>query len=38
LYDEEQLAKRRREIQNEIDAAVAEIEKQQVILDLLEDE
>ena len=38
LYDEEQLAQRRQEIQDEIDAAVAEIEKQQVILDLLEDE
>jgi hypothetical protein len=38
LYDEEQLAKRRQEIQADIDATAAEIVKQQVILDLLEDE
>jgi len=38
LYDDEQLAQRKQEIQTEIDAAVAEIAKQQVILDLLEDE
>ena len=38
LYDEEQLTKRRQEIQDEIDNVVSEIAKQQTILDLLEDE
>lgn len=38
LFDEEQLAKRRQEIQDEIDTTVEEIGKQQAILDLLEDE
>jgi DnaJ-class molecular chaperone len=38
LYDEEQLTKRRQEIQDEIDSVVFEITKQQTILDLLEDE
>ena len=38
LYDDEQLAQRKQEIQNDIDAVTAEIAKQQVILDLLEDE
>ena len=38
LYDEEQLTKRRQEIQDEIDNVVSEIGKQQMILDLLEDE
>jgi hypothetical protein len=38
LYDEEQLNQRRQEIQNEIDNVAAEILKQQLILELLEDE
>ena len=38
LYDDEQLTKRRQEIQDEIDNVVSEIGKQQMILDLLEDE
>ena len=38
LFDEGHLMKRRQEIQDEIDATVTEIEKQQFILDLLEDE